>query len=96
MAAKPGKKPQPPAKPFDEFEDEAEGFEEEVPNIDGKPAPAPAVRSRDWRDVEKYREMRELRKLVGDDLEDLLDVPSARENGRAVTRRHRDSRAKRR
>lgn len=29
----------------------------------------PGVRLRDWRDVERYREDRELRRLLGDDLE---------------------------
>jgi hypothetical protein len=76
MAGRPGKKSQTqqPSKPFDEFADDAEGFEEDVPAVDPKADPAaPGNRSRDWRDVEKYREQRELRRIIGDDLDDLLD-----------------------
>ena len=68
--AKPGKKPQTPAKPpFDEFSEEQEGFEDEVPAVDAKGNPIAGMRSRDWRDVEKYRELRELKKLIGEDLD---------------------------
>lgn len=68
MAGKSSKKPQPEQKPkaFDEFEDDGEVFEDDVPDLDLK-EPASPVRSRDWRDVEKHRELLELRKLVGDD-----------------------------
>ena len=58
MAGRPAKKaPQPPqpSKPaFDEFVDDSEGLEEDVPNLDAKGNLAPNARSRDWRDVERY------------------------------------------
>ena len=76
MAGRPGKKPaQQPAKPaFDEFGEETEGFEEDVPaGVDAKGNPLPGSRSRDWRDVERYREIRELKKLIGEDLDHLFD-----------------------
>ncbi len=74
MAGRPGKKPQQPAKPaFDEFGEESEGFEEDVPAVDAKGNPIPGNRSRDWRDVERYREVRDLKKLIGEDLDHLFD-----------------------
>ncbi|MDE2149368.1 MAG: hypothetical protein KGJ55_05955 [Gammaproteobacteria bacterium] len=76
MAGKSGKKAQPQAKPLDEFDDDGGSFEEEVPNLDADETAALAVRSRDWRDVEKYREIRELRRLIGDDFDDLSGQPS--------------------
>jgi hypothetical protein len=71
MAGRPGKKPQqqPTKPPFDEFAEDQEGFEDDVPQVDAKGNPIPGSRSRDWRDVEKYREMRELKKLIGEDLD---------------------------
>jgi hypothetical protein len=72
MAGRPGKKAQTPTKPtFDEFGEETDSFEEELPPVDAKGNPMPGSRSRDWRDVEKYRELRELKKLVGEDLDEL-------------------------
>ena len=71
MARKP-KKPQQqpePAKSFDEFAEDAEGIDEEV--VDVEPITIPA-KLRDWRDVEKLKEERMLRRMVEDDL-DLLD-----------------------
>ncbi|GAC1627966.1 MAG: hypothetical protein NVS9B10_17440 [Nevskia sp.] len=73
MAGRPGKKAQPQPKPFDEFAEEAEGFEDDVPALDAKGNPLPGGRSRDWRDVEKFREARELKKLIGEDFGDDLD-----------------------
>lgn len=78
MAGRPGRKPQQPQpKPFDEFTEESEGFDDDVPAVDAKGKPRPAgvadARSRDWRDVERYREERELKKLVGEDLDELLE-----------------------
>ncbi|WP_293001698.1 hypothetical protein [Nevskia sp.] len=32
-----------------------------------------AAKSRDWRDVERFREDRELKKLIGEDFDDFLD-----------------------
>ena len=74
MPRKP-KKPQPQTeapKNFDEFVDEAEAVDEEVMNVDESIAGA-ASKLRDWRDVEKYKEERQLRRLVDDDL-DLEDL----------------------
>ena len=70
MARKPKQKPQPEAaKSFDEVapfdsdgvDDDAPAIEPEIPTVDTK--------ARDWRDVERYKEMRRLRKLVDDDLD---------------------------
>lgn len=69
MAGRPGKKAAQQPKPFDEFADEAETFDDDAPNVDPKSALPPGTR-RDWRDVEKFREERELRKLIGEDFDD--------------------------
>lgn len=78
MARKPKQKPQAEApKSFDEVvpfdsesgDEEAPDIEPETPGHDGK--------SRDWRDVERYKEMRLLRRLVDDDL-DLDEGPRRR------------------
>lgn len=78
MARKPKQKPQPEAPksfeeaaPFDpdSMDDDAPDLEPEAPGSDAK--------SRDWRDVERYKEMRLLRKLVDDEL-DLEDGPRRR------------------
>ncbi|SHH27533.1 hypothetical protein SAMN04488068_3094 [Hydrocarboniphaga daqingensis] len=68
MARKPKPKPQAePAKSFDEFVEDAEVLDDEVTV---EPVEVmPATRARDWRDVERYKEMRELRKRVGDDFD---------------------------
>lgn len=60
---------------FDE-PDEAEGWDDAVVEADGKDAEAD-LRMRDWRDVERYREMKELRSLVDDDygLAEIFHVP---------------------
>jgi hypothetical protein len=64
--------PQPePAKSFDEFAEDTEGMDDEAANVDPADLAAPA-KLRDWRDVEKLKEERLLRRLVDDDL-DLLD-----------------------
>ena len=78
MARKPKKQqaPQPePAKSFDEFVEDAEGIDEEV--VDVEPIVAPA-KLRDWRDVEKLKEERMLRRMVDDDLDLLDDVGGVR------------------
>lgn len=70
MPRKP-KKPQPQAeapKAFDEFVDDAEAVEDDNFNVDESVAAA-NDKSRDWRDVEKYKEERLLRRLVDDDLD---------------------------
>ena len=68
-----GKK-QAPAKIEDE-EDEG-SWEDAVVDADGKEAEAD-LRLRDWRDVERYREMKDLRRLVDDDygFEEIFHVP---------------------
>lgn len=68
MARKPKPKPQAePAKTFDEFVEESDSLDDDVT---AEPVDVAASnRSRDWRDVERYKEMRELRRLVGDDID---------------------------
>lgn len=56
------------AKTYDDFAGDDGGFSEDVPDI----AAADGEERRDWRDVEKYREARDLRKLVEEDLEAYL------------------------
>jgi hypothetical protein len=75
MAGRPGKKPQAqPAKPaFDEFGEETDDGDDDVPAVDAKGNPLPGNRSRDWRDVERYRETRDLKKLIGEDFDHLFD-----------------------
>jgi hypothetical protein len=77
MAGRPGKKPQAATKPpVDEFVDESENFDDDVPALDADGNPVDkGGRSRDWRDVERYRELRELKKLVGEDLGGLFEDP---------------------
>lgn len=68
MPRKP-KKPQPQTeapKGFDEFVDDAEVADEDIPDGD---ADTPLGKSRDWRDVEKLKEERRLRRLIDDDLD---------------------------
>lgn len=70
MARKP-KKPQPPAegaKNFDEFVEEADSVDEDALAADDDNGGAP-IKVRDWRDVEKYKEERRLRKLIDDELD---------------------------
>ena len=55
------------AKTYDDIGGE-EGYAEDVPEIDDADGEA----RRDWRDVEKYREARDLKKLVDEDLEAYL------------------------
>jgi hypothetical protein len=72
MARTAGKK-QAPAK-IEEDDDDA--WDDAVVEADGKDAAAD-LRLRDWRDVERFREMKELRSLVDDDygLEEIFHVP---------------------
>ena len=71
--ARPAKKQ--PAQKFEE-PDEGEGWEDAVVDADDKEAAA-NLRLRDWRDVERFREMKELRSLVDDDygLEEIFHIP---------------------
>jgi hypothetical protein len=59
---------------FEEPE-EAEGWEDAVVEADGKDGAD--LRLRDWRDVERFREMKDLRRLVDDDygLEEIFHIP---------------------
>ena len=71
MARKPKQKPQAES-PKNNFEEGApfdpDAAEEDVPSIEEETSSA-SSKSRDWRDVEKYKEMRLLRRLVDDDLD---------------------------
>jgi hypothetical protein len=71
MARKPKKQQQQPepAKGLDEFAEDLEGLDEDVATVEPV---TPQLKLRDWRDVEKLKEERELRRHVDDDL-DLLD-----------------------
>lgn len=53
-------------KSIDEFGDETDDVEEEMPDVDPANVSDGAVKCRDWRDVERYKELRELRKLLDD------------------------------
>ena len=79
MARKP--KPKPPAEPaksYDEFPDDSESTEDDASStIEPTEVAASNARARDWRDVERLKEMRELRRMVGDDL-DFDDEPRRR------------------
>lgn len=78
MARKPKQKPQPEAaKSFDDAAPfESDSGEEDTGVIEPDvPAPDAHSKFRDWRDVERYKEMRRLRKLVDDDLDLDLDNP---------------------
>jgi hypothetical protein len=55
-------------KSYDEFVDDADTVDDEVINVDER-LTASASKLRDWRDVEKYKEERMLRRLVDDDLD---------------------------
>ncbi|MGQ0697398.1 MAG: hypothetical protein ACT4PZ_04060 [Panacagrimonas sp.] len=74
MARKPKQKPQPePSKSFDEgvpFESDASDDDTPTPEPE---VPPPNTKLRDWRDVERFKELRNLRKLVDDDLDVDLD-----------------------
>ncbi|MGH8482004.1 MAG: hypothetical protein ACRES8_06050 [Nevskiaceae bacterium] len=73
MARTAGKK-QAPAKI--EEDDDSDSWDDAVVETDDKDAGAD-LRLRDWRDVERFREMKELRRLVDDDygLEEIFHVP---------------------
>jgi hypothetical protein len=76
MAGRPGRKPAQQPKPIEEFPEDGESFEEDLPALESKLKPkatAPEAKQRDWRDVERYREERALRKLVDSDLDALFD-----------------------
>lgn len=58
-----------------EEDDDSEGWEDAVVETEGKDGGAD-LRLRDWRDVERFREMKDLRRLVDDDygLEEIFHV----------------------
>lgn len=70
MARKPKKAPQQPEAPksYDEFVDEAEGVDEDVSNAESA-RQAQLSKLRDWRDVEKFKEERALRRVIDEDLD---------------------------
>ena len=55
------------AKTADELADDSEVADEELANVDA--GAAGDAKSRDWRDVEKLKEERRLRRLIDDDLD---------------------------
>ena len=59
-----------------EEDDDTEGWDDAVVDADSKEEAD--LRMRDWRDVERYREMKELRRLVDDDygLEEIFRIPA--------------------
>jgi hypothetical protein len=73
MARTAGKK-QAPAKI--EEDDDGDSWDDAVVETEGKEGHAD-LRLRDWRDVERFREMKELRRLVDDDygLEEIFHIP---------------------
>ncbi|HEX4894882.1 MAG TPA: hypothetical protein VFV11_00945 [Solimonas sp.] len=77
MPRKPKKQPPPndAAKSYDEFADESEAGDEDAATADTATRLANS-RLRDWRDVEKLKEERALRRLIDDDLD--FDGPRLR------------------
>lgn len=69
MPRKPKKQPAQAetAKSFDEFADDGEGPEEDISAAEAEAAAN--AKLRDWRDVEKLKEERALRRLIDDDLD---------------------------
>lgn len=55
-------------KSYDEFVDDTESGDDEVINVDERVSTG-SNKLRDWRDVERYKEERLLRRLVDDDLD---------------------------
>lgn len=81
-----GKKQTPAQSSYTEFDDDetdGEAWDEET-EVDAEEdtlTPAEGARTRDWRDVERYREERALRRLIADefdDFDDLDDKPARR------------------
>ncbi len=68
MPRKPKKAQQQPEAPksFDEFVDEAEGVDEDVSSAESARV-LPQSKLRDWRDVEKFKEERNLRRAIDED-----------------------------
>lgn len=62
-------------KSYDEFVDEAEGVDEDVSSAENARQIAQS-KLRDWRDVEKFKEERALRRVIDEDLD--FDEPRRR------------------
>jgi hypothetical protein len=61
--------PQPEApKSYDEFVDDAESIDDDA-SVDPAAAMPGNLKSRDWRDVERFKEERALRRVIDDDLD---------------------------
>lgn len=60
-------------KAYDEFVDDAEALDEDVPNVEPV---IPSAKLRDWRDVERFKEERALRRVIDEDLD--FDEPPRR------------------
>lgn len=75
-----GKKQSPSKAKFNEFDDEeaeSETWEDDAADVDADdalPGNEAGGKSRDWRDVERYREERALRKLIEDEFADFDDL----------------------
>lgn len=68
----------------DEDNDDSDDFDSELDDAedDVSDGPKDGIRGRDWRDIERFREERELRKLIDDDLDwDEDERPSRRRAG---------------
>ena len=59
---------------FDDFEADGDGSWEDDPVIDEAALTPAEIKARDWRDIERYKEERELRRLLDDDF--LNEKPS--------------------
>ncbi|HSW12645.1 MAG TPA: hypothetical protein VLI06_07375 [Solimonas sp.] len=70
MPRKPKKAQQQPEAPknFDEFVEDAEGVDEDVASADST-RQSQQSKLRDWRDVEKFKEERALRRVIDEDLD---------------------------
>lgn len=55
-------------KSYDEFVDDAESVDEDLSSADA-PSSANQAKLRDWRDVEKFKEERALRRVIDEDLD---------------------------
>jgi hypothetical protein len=78
-----GKKQSSSKKSYEPLEDDgtdAEGWEDDPVDVDVSGRTTPAGRLRDWRDIERYREERELRRLIEDEyeLDHIAEPPPAR------------------
>ena len=59
----------PPDQDDDDFDDMSDNDGDSDESVDYEPEMRAGEKLRDWRDVERYKEMRELRHLVDDDLD---------------------------